>query len=814
MSGWKLGLDGFVTHFMVSGPQEEPYFNEAKDKNQLRYEAYLRSVIAEHKPVGETGEILVGAKSRLNEEWKYYYDSGSCFVNISTFYSVMRRIHFDIATVLETSSDIDVMVALWSYAAVDVYCNGRLEGALKQPVYKPIQKKELTLHLKAGRNLIYLACENLGVRDTRSVAGLQILNHKDEIKVSIPDEACADAAAVAEAFLESARLESNTLCFDSPAPAGTSYTYRYHEEDFAKAKIPAVWYQAEGKNEILLENGQPYITVKVVLGKLELKRVFERTEQLVPKYALREDGSAFSFEENKELIFRRIADVMSESRGEKFGFPISNILARKHFNDNSMDDERLMYEMLEMIEERYDCSDFLMCGLIRYLHNYPVEGAMKERIKDVMINYRYWMDMDGFDGMCFWSENHALMFYTCAMNAGEMYPDEYFPRAKMTGRELHLYGRNKVLQWLDDVEEYGFEEFLSTVYMCVTFAALINVVDYSEPEISKRAAAVTDKMLSMLALHTYKTGIVAPMGRVYRSVLYPFDQGAMALMNLINPKLPYTFGEGWLGFYASSHYPIPEGLVKLMEDDVETNYTTGNARVYLEKNDDYCLTSVASPREPFTRWENETLKEDVDITTHNFTKSFNERFHGTTYFRPGTYGYQQHMWYAALDGEASIFVTHPGSTSEEGDMRPGYWHGNGVMPALKQQHGLLGGIYVIPDEHPIGYTHLYCPECRFDEVIHEENWIFLRKETGYLALWCSEKLEAHNGMNFNCEQRAYSKNAAYLCVCGGQKSDVSFATFKKRAKETSPSYDKESKTLTAQNFELSYVACKDVTQFL
>ena len=103
MSGWKLGLDGFVTHFMVSGPQEEPYFNEAKDKNQLRYEAYLRSVIAEHKPVGETGEILVGAKSRLNEEWKYYYDSGSCFVNISTFYSVMRRIHFDIATVLETS---------------------------------------------------------------------------------------------------------------------------------------------------------------------------------------------------------------------------------------------------------------------------------------------------------------------------------------------------------------------------------------------------------------------------------------------------------------------------------------------------------------------------------------------------------------------------------------------------------------------------------------------------------------------------------------------------------------------------------------
>ena len=38
-------------------------------------------------------------------------------------------------------------------------------------------------------------------------------------------------------------------------------------------------------------------------------------------------------------------------------------------------------KMLEMIEERYDCSDFLMRGMIRYLHNYPVEGAMKKRIK-------------------------------------------------------------------------------------------------------------------------------------------------------------------------------------------------------------------------------------------------------------------------------------------------------------------------------------------------------------------------------------------------------------------------------------------------
>ena len=69
-------------------------------------------------------------------------------------------------------------------------------------------------------------------------------------------------------------------------------------------------------------------------------------------------------------------------------------------------------------------------------------------------------------------------------------------------------------------------------------------------------------------------------------------------------------------------------------------------------------------------------------------------------------------------------------------------------------------------------------------------------------------------MNFNCEQRAYSRNAAYICVCGGRKEDASFSEFIGRAKENNPLYNKETKTLTAKDFTLTYQACKDVTQFL
>ncbi|MBR4332137.1 MAG: hypothetical protein IKP72_05635, partial [Clostridia bacterium] len=264
--------------------------------------------------------------------------------------------------------------------------------------------------------------------------------------------------------------------------------------------------------------------------------------------------------------------------------------------------------------------------------------------------------------------------------------------------------------------------------------------DYVEEAISVRAAKITDQLLEMLAMHTFKGGIIAPQGRVYRGVLYPFSAGAMALMNLADPGQPFDFGESWLGFYATSKYQFPKNLKKLMESEASTNYVTGNARIVLEKHQDWCLTSVQSPREPFTRWENGVRKPDTDPSSHAFVKSYNECFHGTTHFQPGVYGYQQHLWYAALDGEAAVFINHPGSTSESGDMRPGYWHGNGVFPALRQESPLLGMIYRIPENYPLHYIHLYCPECRFDEVEKAGDWLLLRRGNGYIGVHFSGML--------------------------------------------------------------------------
>lgn len=363
------------------------------------------------------------------------------------------------------------------------------------------------------------------------------------------------------------------MTYEGNAPQGTWLAYDSQSPDFAQVKSRKKWQEISGRNQVVLDEEKPgVILVSVRKEHAVLTRKVENILAQKPVYS---DGK--NFEENREAIFRRIGNAESLSRGDKFGFSISNILARKALGMEDGRDIDLLYETLDQIESRYDCSDFLVCGLIRYLKNYPVDESMAKRVKEVLLNWRYWMDQRGSDAMCFWSENHSLMFYTCAMNAGEMYPDDHFPRADMTGRELSKAGKAKVERWLEDVEEHGFEEFLSTVYMCVTFAALLNVIDYSEPEISARAVKITDRLLEMLCRHTYDGVIIAPMGRVYREVVHPFEQGAQALMNLINPKVPYSFGEGWLGFYASSRYRLPAGLIQLMEEPADESYSTGNA---------------------------------------------------------------------------------------------------------------------------------------------------------------------------------------------------------------------------------------------
>ena len=262
---------------------------------------------------------------------------------------------------------------------------------------------------------------------------------------------------------------------------------------------------------------------------------------------------------------------------------------------------------------------------------------------------------------------------------------------------------------------------------------------------------------------------------------------------------------------------MPDTLSGIIENDADTGYNTGNAKIIVYKKKDYMLTSVLSPRNDhdFIRWEIIWGGKEVDYTSNEYVKSLNEKFHGTTDFAPGRFGYQQHFWYAALTSECVVFANHPGTTADDCPMRPGYWYGNGVMPAQYQNGSEIGSIFAIHEAHPIHFTHLYWPTVKFDETRRSQGWIFGRKADSYLAVWCSTSLSGYDDMLFQCEYRAYGSKTAYYCKCSCRSEAGGFDDFIQKCFEIRPMFDENTLELTTDSgFRLIYEAREDCTQFI
>jgi hypothetical protein len=118
-------------------------------------------------------------------------------------------------------------------------------------------------------------------------------------------------------------------------------------------------------------------------------------------------------------------------------------------------------------------------------------------------------------------------------------------------------------------------------------------------------------------------------------------------------------------------------------------------------------------------------------------------------YRPGTAGFQHHIWQATLDERAVVFATHPGHgpSPNAGDYldHDRYWTGSATLPRSVQHRrvalhafepafaspgpGLLESFSYEP------YTHAFFPTEHFDEVRQESHWTLGRRRDAYVALW-------------------------------------------------------------------------------
>lgn len=798
---FELNDHGYITKWLVSGVETAPFNQPSPQtpvKNQLEFEKYLRSKLADDLQQDPPAQICLGKPGPGGSPWCYYYNHGNWMIDIPATCPLPTKVELCAVTELLCAQDTEIPAVLWTFAAIDLWLNGVHLCRVGKPVYKPMHKEAIRLPLRKGINRIFIRMQNMGVRDTRNLFGIQFPDRPTGLQVTLPEGGDLQKVVALDCWLSDIGCCKGRLTFSGPPP------------------IPVTTAAAGGSfvlqdtDEFSITPDMQKITITGTVAGQKLVRELEISENMGPVYNNQPPPAGDYCE-----IYERLAETRGNRRGSGLSFYTFHVLARIAVGKQEAEDEQRILSDLELIDKRIDCSDFIAAGILRLVKKYPQNPRITAEVRRVMLNYRYWMDEDGEDGMCFWSENHALMFYVTQLIAGELYPEDLFVRSGRTGKQQHTLGCQRVEQWLSDIEKDGFEEFISAAYMCVTFGALLMVIDFAPQALSARAAILTDVLLRQLCTHTFHGVVIGPQGRVYGDVITPYSQGVQAMIHMIDQSTP--IGENmWIASMATTNYCVPDGLTELMRTPAEYGYIMGNARIDLKKTEHYLMTSVRSPRDAkdTLNWNNISFDDDADRDSYAYVKSLNERYHGTTKFEAGIFGYQQHVWYAALDSECVVLANHPGTTGLKGEMRPGYWYGNGLMPAVRQSGNLIGVIHQITEEHPIGFTHLYWPTAKFDEVVQCDGWLFGRKGSGYLAVWCSRPMEPYNNSLFDCEYRTNGGEIAYLCRCSDVATDGSMVSFKANCQALAPVMDTKSMTLTAKDYSLTFKKEVNKTQYI
>jgi len=223
-----------------------------------------------------------------------------------------------------------------------------------------------------------------------------------------------------------------------------------------------------------------------------------------------------------------------------------------YFSDSATISESLA-GALEEIDVRNDCSDFTAMALMRfYLENEDrLAAANKEEIKKTMIGFTYWPSEDGGkpNGMCFWSENHQIMFASDEYLAGLTWPEEIFADGKK-GSDHLAFAKERINNWMEARFNYGFSEYYSNNYYPEDIGPMSNFIQFASAEdapMANRMKMIMDLTFYDLASQSYKYvspnsgktlyAFMSASGRMYLDNKASDDTG-----NRLRDYASYVFG--------------------------------------------------------------------------------------------------------------------------------------------------------------------------------------------------------------------------------------------------------------------------------
>lgn len=581
------------------------------------------------------------------------------------------------------------------------------------PVPTPV-----TLNLKAGLNRLLVYFDNYAERDATIILRLR-WRGEGEAPVQCLPVGDADASALAEAesllrslsFRRNHFTEGDVLLDHAPVTRPWLLTLEGGTEENLKGGVPFRC-QGEalpGKTGLSLGScgafplGFLFLKVSVTCGNITLSK-------------------GISVEINTRAVLPAAAPTTAQRKRQalellaKYGEQNTNrALALLATGGSVAEAEKLLAIQSDYIRRRFDCSDFYLVYYPYIIKMYGdiLSPAARQELEDCLIGFRYWLDEPGNDAMWFWSENHALMFHTCQLLAGELYPDRIFTNSGMTGVQMQEKAKRLLRDWFVTFRREGFTEWNSSPYLPIDTLGFGSLYAFAQnPEMRALGKEGLDFSCHIMAVHAHKGMLAGSSGRTYIKEQFGNWSNCPTGFSriLFGNGLPGHAGKGIVSLCLSD-YEAPEELRQWVDiapgEELICQTTQGNdgyVDLYTYRTSDYMMTSAAN-------------------------------------FRPGTPGHQENPFQLTFTGAAQLWVSHPGEWVQLGAARPSYWAGNGTLPQVQQYKDFAALLYDVAPEHPVDMTHLYLPLMEFDEAITEEHWAFVRQGGAYAAVYCSRPMQ-------------------------------------------------------------------------
>lgn len=645
-------------------------------------------------------------------------------------------------TELLPPSDGEFRFRLSTCGGVHVWVDGRLAARFEPFTRNTEQAIEIALPLKAAGSEVVVLMEELAERDTNWFFELTSLSAQTlhlRLPGAIPERGSAMLRALADSVRPEGEFVSQgalTLVFDDPAPEPVGIHAQLRPTSHARGTIldrtltlPAGATRLAIAPGAELPEGYHQLELSFSVGGALVRRVIACAVLHDPRPRR---GAALLADRKREAL-----EYMADNGEPRMGAALA-MLALGRQPDAKF--RTILEQTLAVIEERQDCSDFVMVPLLwaygAYGRAFP--GDLAARAEAAAIGYRYWVDEPGNDVMWFWSENHVLCFHVSQLLAGGLFPGHVFAASGRTGAQQQALALERLGRWFDAVEAEGLAEWNSAAYYPVDFIGLLALAELAPQPLAGRAKALLDRLFTMVALHTLGGVPAGTMGRAYDKELRSGPLTELA------PFVTLAFGEGWyntgvaaLPMFAAGGYEPPGDLAACVQPPmgkaVSAHYVQGHGQAA-----HLALYKTAG----------------VQLSTNLRA-------------RPGAHGHQQHVLDIRFASHpfARAWINHPGEDDPWGHQRPSYWAGNGSMPRAAQYGNIGLLLYDLGEDPRLPFTHAYVATQGIDSREFHGDWLLLQAGLGLVALRATAPLAlVERGPGAGREYRAQGNRIGWVAI--------------------------------------------------